>query len=47
MRKMPIRAELILAVLLAVVVLPGLALPQAAQQNLTLIVNGRPEAYPL
>jgi len=39
MRKWPFSKWLILAALLA---LPILALSQAAQQNLTLIVNGRP-----
>jgi hypothetical protein len=39
MRKGPFNTWLIVAVLLA---LPGLALSQSAQQNLTLIVNGRP-----
>jgi hypothetical protein len=39
MRKRPFNAWLLLAGVLA---LPGLALSQAAQQNLTLIVRGRP-----
>lgn len=48
MRKMPLSAWLMLAILLAtVVVLPGLALPQVAQQNLTLVVNGRPGGAPV
>ena len=44
MRTRPFSAWLMLAVLLA---LPGLALSQAAQQNLTLIVNGRSGVAPV
>ena len=44
MRKWPFSAWLMLAALLA---LPIFALSQAAQQNLTLIVNGRPGVAPV
>lgn len=44
MRKRSFSAWLMVAVLLAS---PGLALPQSAQQKLTLIVNGRPGVAPV
>jgi len=44
MRKWPFSAWLMLAALLA---LPIFALSQAAQQNLSLIVNGRPGVAPV
>jgi hypothetical protein len=44
MRKTPLSAWLMLPVILA---LPGLALSQAAQQNLTLTVNGRSGVVPV
>jgi hypothetical protein len=44
MRKRPFNASLIVVVLLA---LPGLALSQSAQQNLTLIVSGRSGVAPV
>ena len=48
MRKRLFGAGLMLAALLGLLVVsPGLALPQAAQQNLTLIVNGRAGGAPI
>jgi hypothetical protein len=44
MRNRPFSAWLVVAVLLA---LPSLALPQAAQRNSTLIVDGRPGSAPV
>ncbi|HEY4740688.1 MAG TPA: hypothetical protein VIH76_08855 [Candidatus Acidoferrales bacterium] len=48
MRKMPFSAWLMLAGLVALLVVsPGFAEPQVAQQNLTLIVNGRLGGVPI